>query len=88
MPNQRGWPYGGQANSRAAWTQTPDGVLRSSRDLTGPLRLGTRGDAGPRGMQMGQGVGSDFGMDRISQRDHDPIGRVPYTAVSTMVRRG
>ena len=30
---------------------------------------------------------SDFGMDRISQRCHDPIGRVPYTAESRRIRR-
>ena len=88
MAYQRGWPYGGQAASRAAWTLTPDGELRSNRSLVGPLRWGTRGDAGPSGIVLGQGFGSDMGMDRVSRRCHDPIGRVPYTAVSELSNKG
>jgi len=90
MPNvRRSWPYEGAAASPAALTQTPDGILNSDRPLAGPLRRGTFGAAGPtaRGLGVAGRYASDFGMDRISQRCHDPIGRVPYTAESVRVRR-
>ena len=87
MPNRnRSWPYQGQAASPAALTLTPDGILNSERSLAGPLRRGTFGSVGPAALVGGRGA-SDFGMDRISQRCHDPIGRVPYTAESIRVRR-
>ena len=91
MPNSRKtWPYNGQAASPAALTLTPDGLLNSDRSLVGPLRRGTFGTAGPTARGLG-GVAtrgaSDFGMDRISQRNHDPIGSVPYTPESERIRR-
>lgn len=91
MPNaRRSWPYLGEAASPPALTLTPDTTLNSARPLGGPLRRGTFGSVGPTGRGLGGVVArgaSDFGMDRISQRDHDPIGSVPYDAVSTRVRR-
>jgi hypothetical protein len=52
---------------------TPDGYLRSGRNVSGPLRMGTAPGAGPSGLVAGGGA-SDFGMDRVSPRGYDPIG--------------
>jgi len=90
MPDRRrSWPYEGQARSPRALTQTPDGLLNSDRSLAGPLRWGTAPGAGPRvGTASVDGASaSDFGIDRVSQRSHDPIGRVPYDAESTLIAR-
>lgn len=51
---------------------TPDGYLKSTRSLAGPLRLGTSPGVGPRGAPPNGP--SDFGMDRVSPRDFDPMG--------------
>jgi hypothetical protein len=85
VPNaRRTWP---RYNDPPATFLAPDGVMRSERSLAGPLRLGTAPGVGPNGM-LDDGYGrSDFGMDRISPRCHDPIGRAPYTAVSRLVSR-
>jgi hypothetical protein len=56
-----------------AFFQTPDGVLKSGRSLDGPLRLGTAPGVGPSGAPA-NGNGSDFGVDRVSPRDFDPLG--------------
>ena len=52
---------------------TPDGYLRSGRNVSGPLRMGTAPGTGPSGLVAGGGA-SDFGMDRVSPRGYDPIG--------------
>ena len=68
--------------------QVPDGTLRSARSLAGRLRMGTAPGVGPRGAPESDAFrGTDFGMDRIDPRCHDPIGRVPYTATSTLISR-
>jgi hypothetical protein len=53
---------------------TADGYLRSSRSLAGPLRTGTHPGVGPKGRVTGPGNSSDFGLDRITPRDFDPMG--------------
>ena len=69
---QSEWPrvYG---NPSATFV-TRDGYLKSGRSLTGPLRMGTTGDVGPRGAPSD--VNSDFGVDHISPAHgrFDPIG--------------
>ena len=76
MPKNQGpddvWPR--MAKEPAAWTQSPDGYLRSDRPLAGPLRLGTAPGVGPKGMIKGGGFGSDFGMDRVTPLGFDPAG--------------
>lgn len=76
MASQREWPRGQADGSErggpTACFLTPDGTLKSNRSLAGPLRKGTAPGVGPRG-SAGNG-GSDFGMDRVSPRDFDPIG--------------
>lgn len=54
----------------------PDGYKKSERSLDGPLRLGTSPGVGPKGSATiaDNAQGSDFGMDRISPRDFDPMG--------------
>jgi hypothetical protein len=53
--------------------QHPDGILKSTRSLAGPLRLGTSRGVGPGGL-TGEGNSSDFGLDRVTPRKMDPIG--------------
>lgn len=76
MASQREWPRGQADGSERrgpiACFQTPDGTLKSNRSLAGPLRTGTAPGVGPRDAP-GNG-GSDFGMDRITPRDFDPMG--------------
>ena len=88
MADRRPWPYGGQAASPPALTQSPDGLLNSARSLAGNLRLGTAPGAGPRGVR--NDGPSDLGMDRVSPRFMDPIGtdttRTPGPS-STLVTR-
>ena len=79
MPNRRRtWPYEGQATSPPAVTVSPDGTLRSNRDLVGPERFGTSlvagSPVGPRGNLGDEFRASDFGMDRVSPRGVDPMG--------------
>lgn len=77
MANRRqSWPYGGQAASPPALTQTPDGLLSSGRSLAGPLRIGTVPPVGPKGAPDGAFSQSDLGMDRI-----DPRGTADYIGV-------
>ena len=70
---------------------TPDGYLRSSRSLAGPLRMGTEPRVGPKGLVEGGGGASDFGMDRITPRGFDPMGtsdtRAPPQEGSTLLSR-
>lgn len=60
-----------------AYFLRPEGFMRSDRSLAGPLRFGTNPPIGPRGEAVSTGrneAGSDFGMDRVSPREFDPIG--------------
>jgi hypothetical protein len=84
MPNSRQtWPRYNDPNFAE---QVPDATLRSGRSLAGPLRTGTAPGVGPRGFDVPDGV-SDFGLDRVSPRSHDPIGRRPYDATSVLITR-
>jgi hypothetical protein len=83
MPNRRQtWPYSStdpwlNRDAPLGFFQTPDGVLKSTRSLAGPLRTGTEPRVGPRAdgrNAAGEGRDSDFGMDRITPRGFDPIG--------------
>lgn len=57
-----------------AYVLVPDVFERTDRSLAGPLRFGTARDGvGPRG-PLRQRESSDFGMDRVSPREFDPIG--------------
>lgn len=63
---------------------TADGFLSNERSLAGPLRTGTEPRVGPRArgpIEGGVSHESDFGMDRVSPRDFDPMG-------TTRTRRG
>ena len=76
MANRRqSWPYLGQASSPPALTLSPDGLLRSDRGLAGPGRISTTPEVGARGAPP-NGIGSDFGMDRVSPRRIDPLGDI------------
>jgi hypothetical protein len=78
---------------------TADGFLNSARSLAGPLRTGTSPDVGPRAQGVtapGRAYDSDFGMDRVSPREFDPMGTslrryrpegVPSALVTEQVRR-
>lgn len=76
----REWPRGQADGSERggpnACFQTPDGTLRSNRSLAGPLRMGTDPRTGPKGgsVEADNTRESDFGMDRVSPRDFDPMG--------------
>ena len=90
MPQHRGrlgeWPT--VRDEPLGTFQVPDGTLRSARSLAGRLRLGTSPGVGPRGFADADSFrGTDFGMDRVDTRCHDPIGREPYTATSTLISR-
>ena len=81
MAGQREWPRGRtngtERRGPTGFYNAPDGVLRSDRSLAGPLRTGTSADVGPRARGPVSGDvsnRSDFGMDRISPRDFDPMG--------------
>ena len=74
------------------WFQSPEVVQRSDRPLAGPLRFGTMPPVGPRRVRIGSE--SDFGMDRISPKDFDPMGTcrnrfgsIESTLVSSDVRK-
>lgn len=75
MAKEREWPT--VKRQPAATYQTPDGYLNSDRQLVGPLRFGTTRGVGPRGDAVADGrdeTGSDFGVDRVSPREFDPMG--------------
>jgi hypothetical protein len=60
-----------------AWVLKPDGFERTERSLAGPLRTGTSQlhGVGPKGLSAGgESRTSDFGMDRVSPREFDPMG--------------
>jgi hypothetical protein len=57
-----------------AYVLHPDVYERTDRSLAGPLRFGTvRDGVGPKG-SIPVASTSDFGMDRVSPREFDPIG--------------
>ena len=73
----RGRPNGSEKRSPTGCFLTADGFLRSDRSLSGPLRTGTSADVGPRAQGVRAGDvsrTSDFGMDRVTPRDFDPMG--------------
>ena len=70
LGRQGEWPKV-TGNPTAIFTN-PDGYLKSTRSVAGPLRLGTEPRIGPKGA-LGNGT-SDYGTDRISPRGFDPIG--------------
>ena len=56
---------------------TPDTYTRSDRGAAGPLRFGTvQNGVGPKGRSRAEGDAraSDYGMDRVSPREFDPMG--------------
>lgn len=59
-----------------AWVVAPDVWERTDRGAAGPLRSGTVPDGvGPRGRgRSAPRDASDYGMDRVSPREFDPIG--------------
>ena len=81
MARNEGWPTykdnGGFRRDPYGRFLTADGWMRSGRSLAGPLRTGTEPRVGPRASGPVEGANSsesDFGMDRVSPRDFDPIG--------------
>jgi hypothetical protein len=91
LGRQTEWPR--VKREPVAFFQTPDAVLKSSRSLAGPLRSGTSPGVGPSG-GGGVGQGSDFGTDRVSPRDFDPMGTtrdrtgtIPSDLISSQVRK-
>jgi hypothetical protein len=57
-----------------AYVLVPDVYERTDRDVAGPLRFGTLQDGvGPRGENHPSGS-SDYGKDRVSPREFDPMG--------------
>ena len=57
-----------------AYVLVPDTYERTDRGVAGPLRFGTARDGvGPRG-NIHPGGTSDYGMDRVSPREFDPMG--------------
>ena len=81
MASEREWPRGRtngtERRGPTGFFKHPDGYLRSDRSLAGPLRTGTSADVGPRAsgpVSGDQSATSDFGMDRISPKDFDPMG--------------
>ena len=92
----RGQPDGSEKRGPIGWFQTPDGTLKSNRDLAGPLRMGTEPRTGPKGsaVEADYTRQSDFGTDRISPRDFDPLGttrrrfgEIPSDLIAQKVRR-
>lgn len=57
-----------------AFYLAPDCYFKSDRPVAGPLRMGTEPRVGPSGAVLDGN--SDFGVDRTSPRDFDPIGTV------------
>ena len=76
---------------------TADGFQSNGRSLAGPLRTGTEPRVGPRSRgpaETEQSGVSDFGMDRVSPRDFDPMGTsrrrsgvIPSDLVTGQLRR-
>jgi hypothetical protein len=101
MASNREWPRGketgGARRDPVGVFATPDGYFRSDRNLAGPPRTGTSADVGPRARGPVSGdksYATDFGMDRISPRDFDPIGTtrnrfgdIPSDALTEQVGR-
>ena len=87
------WPR--VTGNPTACYQTPDGVLRSNRELVGPLRMGTAPGCGPRGAAVvaDDTRESDFGTDRL-RKPVDSIGikypetDPPVPLVAESVRKG
>jgi hypothetical protein len=101
MARQTEWPRGkdngGARGDPDGRFLTADGFLKSGRSLAGPLRTGTEPRVGPRARgpaETDQSAVSDFGMDRVSPRDFDPMGTsrrrsgvIPSDLVTGQLRR-
>ena len=101
MARNAGWPTykedGGFRRDPDARFLTADGFLKPGRSLAGPLRTGTERRVGPRAqgpVETGYSRESDFGMDRVSPRDFDPMGtprerfgEIPSALVTGQIRR-
>jgi hypothetical protein len=81
MARNEGWPpykdNGGFRRDPDGRFLTPDGFLKSGRSLAGPLRTGTEPRVGPRAqgpVEAARTAESDFGTDRVSPREFDPMG--------------
>lgn len=82
MPNRRRtWPYSRwdpelNRDPPIANYRAPGVWERSDRSVAGPLRMGTTPGVGPRGpaVEAPYSNRTDFGTDRISPRDFDPMG--------------
>jgi hypothetical protein len=93
------WPRanettGAGRNAPTGHFQTADAILRSDRQLAGPLRMGTAPGVGPRGRAVAVDrveAASDFGMDRVDPREFDPMGtslnRYPERPSSELLSR-
>jgi hypothetical protein len=68
--NQREWPR--WRPEPLPFKAIPDGYEKSGRSVAGPLRMGTSPGVGPRG--SAGSYRSDFGMDKITPREFDPMG--------------
>lgn len=86
------WPR--VKNQPEACFLTPDVMQKSDRSVAGPLRMGTAPGVGPRGPAVALGRSeerSDYGMDRVSPREFDPIGtgtsRYNQAAQSDLISR-
>lgn len=77
------WPR--TASSPPAFTLTPDCYLKSTRNLVGPLRLGTAPGVGPRDAPSEAFRRSDFRMDRKELPPVDSMGQ-KYPEVDPPVR--
>lgn len=71
---------------------TPDCFRNSQRTVAGPLRTGTIGPVGPRGLHDGERSRlTDMGMDSLTPRPFDPMGtsnqRAPEFPNSQFVSR-
>lgn len=87
MAKNEGWPRtranGTQRNDPDPYFASPDGYHRLSRDLAGPLRMGTTPEAGPKGpaVRADRDFTSDSGMDRIDPTAGHDINAGKYKSV-------
>jgi hypothetical protein len=71
---QAEWPT--VKREREACFVVPDVTQRSDRSCAGPLRMGTEPGVGPKGPAVALGrveSQSDYGMDRVTPREFDPL---------------
>lgn len=89
----REWPRGQADGSERggpnACFQGPDGLFKSNRSLTGPLRMGTDPKTGPKGgvVEASNSRDSDFGMDRVSPAMGNRFGEINSKLIAENSRR-